>query len=159
EPAGRPSTMTSDYGYTALGDALWRALAFLSSKKEDFSGEVEPDTGVAGSLLQSCATIYVLEYMMARVIHCGWELVQRPAGPVFRPRTGGIVVRDNEALALAARDEQYAAFYLTYRRLWDQGGLRSEAPFQLRLANRTPTRASFRIVNRPPTEMPSTVAL
>jgi hypothetical protein len=37
--------------------------------------------------------------------------------------------------------------------------LRSEAPFQLRLANRTPTRASFRIVNRPPTEMPRTIAL
>ncbi len=154
-----PSTIDSDYSYTALGDALWRALAFLSSKKNDFRGEEDPNIEAAVAFLQLCATIYVIEYMMARVIHCGWELMQRQEGLLFRPRPDDAAFANNEAIALAARGEEHVEFYLVYRQLWDQGGLRSEAPFQLRLTNRTPTRASFRIVNRPPTEMPRTIAL
>lgn len=154
-----PDQLDAEHANTALGDALWRALSFLRGQKWAPNSHQTVPEEVAHDLLQLTANIYVLEFLMGRVIHCGWRLDFDEQGPIFRPGAGGIPYAENEAVSLAIRDEDFLEFYIVYQRLWAHGDLRGEAPNHLRLRNRTKTRAQFRRVGTPPKEMPATIAL
>lgn len=154
-----PGGSGAEHANTALGDALWRALSFLRGQKWPLEGQKEVTDEIAHALLQLTANIYVLEFLMGRVIHCGWRLDFEEDGPIFRPSASAIPYAVNEAVSLAIREEDFLEFYIIHQQLWAQGKLRGEAPNHLRLQSRAGTRARFRRVETPPKDMPATIAL
>lgn len=152
-----PSPLTVDHAFTSLGDSLWRTLALLATRQNVLIGDEVVPCNISQKLLEYCNQIYVLEYFMGRVVHCGWALELRDGKAEFSPSNEGF--SENEAIGIAIRDEECMEFYQVYSNAWHDGKIYGEMPEHIRLIKRRGNRASFEVVKRPPERFHTTIAM